>query len=115
MSLIDDFTVPCTLLERRRVPDGEGGWRTTWEDGAAFDAAITLDSSTQARVAEAEGVTDLYTVTTSRATPLTFHDVFRRETDRQTFRVTSDGTDRRTPASAGLDMTQVSAERWELS
>ena len=115
MSLIDDFTVPCTLLERRRTTDGEGGWATQWVDGPQFEAAITLDNSTQARVAQAEGVTNVYTITTSRATPLSFHDVLRRDADGKVFRVTSDGIDKRTPASAGLDMTQVSAEEWVLA
>lgn len=115
MSLIDDFTTACTMLDRTSESDGEGGRVTRWVDGAEFEAAITLDSSTEARVASREGVTDLYTVTTSKAFPLSFHDVFRREADGQVFRVTSEGRDMRTPSSATLDMTQVSAEKWVLS
>ena len=115
MSLLDDYMTPCVLLTKTRVSDGEGGWTTSWTDGMGFEAAIVLDNSTAARVAERQGVTNLYTVTTSRGFMLDFHDVFRRESDGQVFRVTSNGDDRQTPTSATLDMSQVSAEEWVLS
>lgn len=115
MSLVDNFKVPCTLLERSRVPDGEGGWTTGWADGPAFQAAIVRDSSLTARVAEREGLTNVYTVTTSPNAALEFHDVFRRKSDGQVFRVTSNGDDKRTPANASFQFEQVSAEEWSLS
>lgn len=114
MSLIDDFRSTCVMLDKKREPDGEGGWITVWSESAKFIAAITLDSSIQARIAEKQGVTGIYTVTTSRNITLEYHDVFRRLYDGKIFRVTSDGDDNFTPASAGLDMRQVSAEEWEL-
>lgn len=115
MSLIDDFKVTCTLLEKKRVPDGEGGWTVTWVDGMEFDAAIVLDNSTQARVAEKEGMTSVYTVTTEKNMGLDFHDVFRRNSDGDTFRVTSDSQDRQTPDRASFQFAQVSAEKWNLT
>ena len=115
MSLVDNFKVPCVLLERSRVPDGEGGWTTGWSDGPEFDAAIVRNSSLAARVAEKEGVTNVYTVTTSPNAALEFHDVFRRVSDGQVFRVTSNGDDVQTPAQATFQFQQVSAEEWTLS
>ena len=44
----------CVLLEKTRVPDGEGGWETRWVDGPEFSATITHASSIEARVAESE-------------------------------------------------------------
>lgn len=114
MSLMDDFKSPCIILDKKREPDGEGGWITTWHEGAKFLAAVVLDSSIQARVAEKEGVTGIYTVTTGRSINLEYHDVFRRLYDDKIFRVTSDGDDKFTPQSASLDMRQVSAEEWTL-
>jgi hypothetical protein len=73
-----------------------------------------MDSTLQARVAESEGMKAIYTVTTERAMPLDFHDVFRRVSDGQVFRVTSDGTDKQTPDRAGFQFSQVSAEEWGL-
>lgn len=115
MSLIDEFKVPCTLMEKVRVPDGEGGWSTQWADGPSFEAAIVLDNTITARVAQSEGMTSVYTVTTDPSTPLDFHDVFRRDSDGQVFRVTSDATDKTTPARASFQFSQVTAEEWRLT
>lgn len=113
MSLLDEFMTTCTLMDKRTVPDGYGGYKTIWTEGASFNAAIVLDNSIQAKVAESQGVTGIYTVTTQKALNLQYHDVFRRESDKKLFRVTSDGDDKATPASATLDMRQVSAEELE--
>ena len=114
MSLLERTFEACTMLDRKTQPDGYGGIVTVWEDGAGFDAAIVLDNSIQARVAAVQGVTALYTVTTKKSINLQYHDVFRRESDKKIFRVTSDGDDRKTPSGASLNMRQVSAERWTL-
>nr|DAG68644.1 MAG TPA: head closure knob [Caudoviricetes sp.]DAV00919.1 MAG TPA: head closure knob [Caudoviricetes sp.] len=115
MTLIDSFKEPCVLMEKKRVSDGEGGWTTTWVDGAAFDAAIVRDTTLAARVAEKEGVSNVYTVTTDTNARLEFHDVFKRVSDGQVFRVTSNGDDMRTPDVATFSFEQVSAEEWKLS
>lgn len=114
MSLIDVVKVPCTMLDRRSVADGRGGMVKKWVDGAKFYAAINIDGSPEMRVAEAQGVKAVYTVTTSRAVNLQYHDVFRRDEDEKIFRVTSDGDDNKTPPIAGLDMRNVTAEEWTL-
>lgn len=112
--LMNDFVEECTLLEKTRVPDGEGGWRVTWVDGMEFNAAITYDTTLQARVAESEGMMATYTVTTEKNIQLDFHDVFRRKRDGQVFRVTSQGDDKKTPPSATFQVSQVAAEEWQL-
>lgn len=114
MSLLDEAMEKCIMIDKRTVSDGYGGYTTEWVDGAEFTAAIVLDSSLQAKVAEQQGVTGIYTITTRKALNLQFHDVFRRKSDGKIFRVTSDGDDKHTPASAGLNMRQVSAEEWSL-
>ena len=115
MSLLDEAMDNCIILNKIIVQDGYGGYETLYVDGAPFDAAIVLDNSMQARAAEKQGVTSLYTVTTTKALNLQYHDVFKRKRDNKIFRVTSDGDDKHTPASASLNMRQVSAEEWELS
>ena len=113
MSLLDEAMDNCIILNKIIVQDGYGGYETLYVDGAPFDAAIVLDNSMEARAAEKQGVTSLYTVTTAKALNLQYHDVFKRLKDGKIFRVTSD--DKHTPASASLNMRQVSAEEWELS
>ncbi len=110
MSLLQEAMESCILLNKQTTLDDYGGFVNTWVDGASFDAAITFDSSIQARIAEAQGVRSLYTVTTPRNVVLQYHDIFRRVGDNKLFRVTSDGDDKFTPDSATLDMRQVTAE-----
>ena len=114
MSLLSEAMESCTMLSKTVISDGYGGYVTTWTEGVEFESAIVFDTSIQARQAEAAGVTSLYTVTTKRNMHLEYHDVFRRNSDRKIFRVTSDGDDKYTPASASLDMRQVTAEEWTL-
>lgn len=114
MSLLSDAMTTCCYVNRSKVPDGLGGMMTQWSDGAEFKAAIVLDNSMQARVAQAQNVHDVYTVTTGRGVGLEYHDVIRRYSDNKIFRITSDGDDKATPQSTRLDMRQVSAEEWVL-
>ena len=104
----------CTMYDRITTADGLGGYSSSWKAGAAFFAAIRKDSSMEARIAEKQGVTALYTITTKKAMNLQYHDIFKRDADGKIFRVTSDGDDAATPDSAGLNMRQVIAEEWEL-
>lgn len=114
MSLLDVVMEDCIIMNKTIAPDGYGGYDTTWTEGAPFSAAIVLDTSLAARVAEKEGVHNVYTVTTPRALVFDIHDVFMRVSDSKYFRVTSDGTDNKTPVSTDLDMRQVSAEEFVL-
>ena len=114
MSLLSEQMETCHILDKRTVPDGYGGYTQEWTDGAEFQAAITFDTSIQARSAEKQGVSSLYTVTTTKALTLEYHDVFRRARDGKIFRVTSDGDDKYTPRSATLNMRQVTAEEWSV-
>lgn len=113
MALIDAFKEKCVLLEKTRISDGEGGWVPMWTEGVEFSAAIVLDSSLNARVAEKEGMTGVYTVTTDRNVEMDFHDAFRRLSDGMTFRVTK--VNDHTPSVASFQFNQYQAEEWELA
>lgn len=115
MSLLLDAMEKCTMLDKTTAVDEYGGYVVTWVEGAEFNAAITFDTSIEARTAEKQGVKSLYTVTTPKAVTLQFHDVFKRARDNKVFRVTSDGDDKFTPASASLDMRQVTAEEFVIN
>lgn len=114
MSLLEEAMEKCTMIDKTTVADGYGGFNVEFVDGAPFECATTLDNSTAARVAEQQGVNNLYTATTKKKINLQFHDIFRRERDGKIFRVTSDGDDNKTPNSAPLDMRQVSCEEYIL-
>ena len=114
MSLLDEQMEPCVILDKVTTSDGYGGVVTVWTEGASFDAAIVYDTSMEARIADKQGVTDRYTITTRKSIVLMYRDVFKRLKDNKVFRVTSDGDDKKTPKSATLNMRQVTAEEWRI-
>lgn len=113
--LIDCMMVPCVFMVKKSEPDGSGGYRTTWEDGKPFNAAIIRDTSTEARIAEAAGTVEAYTVTVSRSVHLKYHAVIKRLSDGKTFRITSDNAEKKTPICTALDIAQSTAEAWRLT
>lgn len=114
MSLIDEAMTTVVLMEKTRQPDGEGGFITNWTDGVSFEAAITFDTSMESRIAERQGVTSRYTITTNKNAKLEYHDIIRRLNDGKIFRITSDGDDVQTPKRASFQFLQVTAEEWTL-
>lgn len=114
MSLLESAYEDFVMLDRTTVPDGYGGFISTWSNGAEFKAAAVYDTSLEARLAGVQGVTSLYTITTSKAVTLEYHDVIKRVSDEKIFRVTSDSKDKQTPSPATLNMRQVTAEEFVL-
>lgn len=114
MSLLSDAMTDVVLMDKRREPDGEGGFLTEWVESVEFKAAITFDTSIESRIAEKQGVTSRYTVTTNKSAKLSYHDVIKRLSDDKIFRITSDGDDKQTPKSASFQFLQVTAEEWWL-
>lgn len=112
--LIDLMMTDCVIMDKRTESDGEGGYITRYVDGAPIRAAVVLDSSLMAQIAEADGVTDVYTVTTPRNVILGFHDVIKRVNDGAVFRITNDGYDKVAPDISTIRIRQVTAERWNI-
>ena len=115
MSLLDSAMETFVMMDRTTTADGYGGFASSWAEGASFPAVAVYDMSTEARVAEVQGVTSVYKITTRKSVALEYHDVVKRVSDGKTFRVTSDSADYKTPPSASLNMRQVTAEEWKLS
>lgn len=115
MKLYEEMMDTCAMMDRRTVPDGLGGFSYEWTQGAEFRAAVVKNNTLDARVAEKQGVTELYTVTVDKGVTLEFHDVFKRLRDSAIFRVTSNIHDSETPQRATFQIGQVTAERWELT
>lgn len=114
MSLIDSMMVPCRTLNRVRIDDPYGGYTEAWTDGASFDAAIIKNTTTEAQIAEKQDITELFTVVTKKTFPLAFHEAFKRLSDGQIFRVTSNSKDSEAPDASTVKITKVTAEKWVL-
>ena len=115
MSLLDDFSRTCVLMEKKRVPDGAGGYIVEWMEGAEFINYQALDTSMEARRAEKEGVTSLYSALVDKAVPIEYNDVFKDKTTGETYRVTSNPEDKVAPKSSTLSLKFFKAERWALT
>lgn len=111
MSLLDDFARPCVLLEKTRTPDGEGGYIVEWTDGAEFTNYQALDTSMEARRAEKEGVTSLYSALVNKNVPIEYGDYFRDTSTGETYRVTSNPEEKQAPKSASFALKYFTAER----
>lgn len=114
MSLLFENMVDCTIMDKATTADGYGGVVTVWSEGAKIQAAIVMNGSPEAVIAQAITSKEAFTITTSRSVVFYQNDVIKRNSDGKYFRITSDGTEKKTPQSAGLDMRQVSAEEWRM-
>ena len=114
MSLLDDFARKCVLMEKTRVSDGEGGYTTTWTEGAEFTNYQALDTSMEARRAEKEGVTSLYSALVDKAVPIEYNDYFKDMETGKTYRVTSEPTDKEAPKSSSFSLKYFTAEKRAL-
>ena len=115
MSLLDDFARACVLMEKTRVADGAGGYEVTWTEGAEFSNYQALDTSTEARIAERQGMTSIYSALVIKSLPIEYNDVFKDTSTGFTYRVTSDPTDKEAPSSSTFDLKYFTAERWDLT
>lgn len=114
MSLLDDFGRACVLLEKTRTDDGEGGYLVAWTDGITFTNYQALDTSMEARRAEKEGVTSVYSALVGKAVPIEYNDYFRDATTGETYRVTSNPEEKQAPMSSTLKLKYFTAERRKL-
>jgi len=114
MSLLTSSFEPFIVINKQTVPDGYGGTTTAYTEGIEIQGAMPLDDSVQVKIAQAMGAKALYTLTVRKNVELDFHTVLKRKRDNKYFRLTSGTEDKQTPATAGLNMRQYSAEEFEI-
>ena len=114
MSLLSYFERSCVLMEKTRVEDGESGYIIDWKDGVSFQNYQALDTSMEARRAEKEGVTSVYSALVDKALPIEYGDYFKDTETGLTYRVTSNPSEKESPKSATFSLKYFSAERKEL-
>lgn len=115
MGLVDKAMEKTYIMDKTTTLDDYGSVKTVWKEGAEIMAAFSFNSSTEARIAAQQGVTNRFTILTRKSVVLQYPDVVKRVSDGKYFRITSDGKDNRTPKGAGLDLRAVEAEQWEIS
>lgn len=113
--LYDYFMEDCVITAKQSVPDGLGGHNYDWVDSEPFPASIVKNNTMEAKIAEKQGVTEVYTVTVQKGTVIKHNDIIKRLSDGATFRVTSNTKDSESPSVATFGIGLVTAERWDLT
>ena len=114
LSLIETMMEDFVFLNKVKVDDPVGGYKDDYQDGVTFKAAVIKNSTTEAQIAEKQGITEIFTIVTDKSMVLEFHDVLRRVSDGEIFRVTSRAIDSQAPEASTVPIAKVSAERWVL-
>lgn len=113
--LLDSVGTKYVLMEKKRMPDGEGGWLPTqWTEGAQFENYQALDTSMEARIAEKEGVTSVFSGLVKKDLPIQYGDYFKNTETGVVYRVTSDPDEKKAPKISSLDLKFFTAERSAL-
>lgn len=112
MTLYEKMFTSTVKLNQTIVSDGEGGTTVTYTESEEFNAAITLDNSVQAAIAQKDGVKGIYNITTSVDMPLKHGDIIKRVDNGKTYRVT--GKENMTPSVATFHFYTVKGEEWEV-
>lgn len=114
LSLIESMMEDFVFLNKVKVDDPVGGYKDDYQDGVTFKAAVIKNSTTEAQIAEKQGITEIFTIVTDKSMVLEFHDVLRRVSDGEIFRITSRAVDSQAPEASTVPIAKVSAERWVL-
>lgn len=114
MSLLDQFSRKCVIMEKPRKPDGEGGYVTTWAEGAEFVNHQALNTSTEAQIAERQGVSSIYEALVQSDLPVEYGDYFKDKESGNIYRLTSRPEEKVAPKSASFALKYFTAERTEL-
>lgn len=112
--LIDGMMEKCRIMNKVRQDDPYGSETVGWSDGTTFDATIIKNTTTDAVIAEKQGIKEIFTVVIRKGFSLGFHDVFKRVSDGEIFRVTSNVKDSEAPNASTVKIAKVTAEKWVL-
>ena len=117
--ILNDYNTEITLLDESSTvsPDpygGIGGVDYSYNKGAVITVQLIPQETLGAQVAEAITEKKMYTVCVNKGTILKKGQVFMRNKDEETFRITESNVETETPASAGLQFSYAKAEKWKL-
>lgn len=113
--MMESNTQKFHIMEKRRVPDEDGGTMNEWVEGMEFDAIVRHDTTILAQQAESQGTASTYTFLIPRNVKLSYPDAVKRISDGETFQITSDSEDSKTPKTSRLNMAAVTAKKWRLT
>lgn len=117
--ILNDYNKEITLLSETSFvqPDeygGIGGVGYAYTKGAVITVQLVPQETLSQQVAQAITEKKMYTVCVDKGTTLKKGQVFMRNKDKATFRITESNIEHETPASAGLQFSYAKAEKWDI-
>lgn len=106
--MLSDFFEPFTLLEQAHNDTEYGTGAIAYNVGATFYAGISQTSTSEAQIAERQGMKTIYTIIHPPEVHLRQDDRVRRERDQRVYRIT--GSSNYTPDRANVQYGTVNAE-----
>lgn len=98
------------VMDRSSQTDPMTGISYTWTRGAAFQAGITTDNSTQALIAYQQGAKVIYTIVIEQTMTLNIGDRIERDSTGEILKITSDPQDMKPPVVSKMRFMQCTAE-----
>ena len=124
MSILDngianDYNTKITLLSETSQSQldpygGIGGVSYNYTKGAEITVQLIPQQTNAAKIAEAITEKKKYNVLVDKSVILKKGQVFMRNKDKQTFRITESNIENETPESAGLQFSYAKAEMWDI-
>lgn len=114
MSFFYDAFKDFIIKNRSVVSDGEGGYITTWADGAVVKMSLTLGSAQEAREALSQRLNATFTVALPIDTPVKRDDYLQSADTGYIYRIATNPQDNSTPPEAVYQCLYCTAERTEL-
>lgn len=108
--MLSDYFEDFVVMTKIKVPDDFDGLRDEYVEGASFRAGISTNSSTEAQIAQQNGMKAIYTIVHPITMTLEQNDRVKRVKDGRVYRITSNSADMTTPAVAQVQYSQVTAE-----
>lgn len=106
----DDFYIK----NRAVLPDGSGGTRVEWTNGAVVKMSLDLGDASEIRQAEAQGLKSVFTANFPIDTPVKYDDYLENVKTGAIYRITGNPQDNKTPETARFQSCFATAVRTEL-
>lgn len=114
-TVMQNFSKKFCYMEERHTSDGLFGSTTKYEEGMEFEAVERHDTTVEAQVAEQQGTASTYSLYVDKNLSLKPPNRIKRLEDGQTFEVTTNSTDKLSPAESGMDLAVVVCKKVVLA
>jgi len=107
--MLQDFFKDCVLLDK--ITENVNGFVVTeFVDGAEIRCGIARNSTTEAQIAEKNGMKSIFNIVFDESVQLNLNDRIKEKATGKIYRVTSDSREMTVPAVSDLHFSCVNAE-----